>query len=265
MIPVNLLLVEDNHGDVRKFERVLGLAQRCRFAVDKAEWLSTALMALRNRRYDIIFLDLSLGDCHGIDTLVAVKREAPNTPIIVLSGQEDLNVATKAMEAGADNFIVKTNDLTTDMLEREVLYGLERSRRELLSKQLMQKSIERLTVDEKTLKSDPPPSVNGLLVEHINRIETIVASVRLFIQRNHPSASESVEQILADSGYYTTIQELRSLLHMDDKIHTRNTIKISERALRAVTDASRGEPRPSNPDEVLLSIIQGNAAEGVDV
>lgn len=260
MIPVHILLVEDNPTDAKLVQRRLGSASRIRCAVEHAEWLSTALTILRNRRVDLIFLDLSLPDSHGIDTVIAVRREAPSTPLIVLSGQEDLNVATRSMEAGADNFIIKRPELTSDELEREILYALERARRAATSKALMAKSLETLTLDSKP-GSTPPPSVSGMASEHVNRIDEAVSHIRLYIQKNYPAIAEDIEHILTRSDYYTAIQDLRTLLRMDKSVHTRRTIKISDRALEAIRAASEDVPRPSDPEQELLDVLQSLGGE----
>ncbi len=253
MISISVLLVEDNRGDALFVERRLGAAGRLKFTVDRVEWLSTALMMLRNRKFDIVFLDLSLPDSHGIDTVIAVKKEAPATPVIVLSAQEDLNIAARSMEAGADNFVVKRSELTTDELEREVLYAMERSRRDRVSKELIHRSLEKLTVDVDRKQ----PVLAGMMAEHIERVDTVVATIRLFLQRNHPGAAENVEQMLVEQGYYIAMQEIRNLLHMDDRIHTQKTQRILDVALDEVRGASAGED-VSNPEQELLRIIGGD-------
>lgn len=260
MIPVHILLVEDNPSDAKLVMRRLASASRVRCAVEHAEWLSTALMILKNRRVDLIFLDLSLPDSHGIDTVIAVRREAPNTPIIVLSGQEDLNVATRSMEAGADNFIVKRSELTSDELEREILYALERARRSATSKALMAKSLETLTLDSKP-GSTPPPSISGMASEHVNKIDETVTQIRLYIQKNYPAIADDIEHILSNNDFYTAIQDLRTLLRMDKNVHTRRTVKISDRALEAIRAASEEAPRPADPEQELLEVLQSLGGE----
>lgn len=255
MIPVHILLVEDNKADARLVERRLEAAQRVRCGVEHAEWLSSALMLAKNKRFDLVLLDLSLPDSHGIDTIVSMRREMPNTPIIVLSAQEDLNVATRSMEAGADNFIVKRPEMSTDELEREILYSLERARRQTTAKSLMQKSVERLTMDARP-GSTPPPSVAGLGSAHVNQIDDVVSHIRLFLQKNNPGIAEQVEQILHGRGYYVAIQELRGLLRMDENVHRRKTVTFSERALQAVREATAPASTVLNADAELLEVLE---------
>lgn len=262
MIPVHILLVEDNKADARLVERRLEAAQRVRCGVEHAEWLSSALMLAKNKRFDLVLLDLSLPDSHGIDTIVSMRRELPNTPMIVLSAQEDLSVATRAMEAGADNFIVKRPEMSTDELEREILYSLERARRQATAKSLIQKSVERLTMDARP-GSTPPPPVSGMASAHVNQIEDIVNHIRLFLQRNNPAIAEQVEQILHSRGYYVAVQELRGILRMDENVHRRKTVSFSERALEAIRDATAPAAPVVDPEAELLEVL-GNLGESSD-
>lgn len=250
---IEVLLIEDNRSDFLNVSRKLLAATRAKFHVEHAEWLNTALTLLKNRHFDIILLDLTLPDSHGIDTVVNIKKESPRCPVIVLSGQEDITVATRSMDAGADSFIVKSPDLSTDELEREVLYALGRSRREQTSRELMRKSVERLVVDT-TPGSIPPPSVAAFLYEPLDRIDTAITMIRLYLQRNYPGSIDSVEQMLYDRGYHAAMHEIRTALKMDEPTTSR-TAKISEKALETIRNASSTDD--VNPEQELLRIIGG--------
>ena len=158
VIPIRVLLVEDNKADAALVQRRLGSSTRLTVTFDKAEWLSTATTALQNRPYDIVLLDLTLPDSTGIDTVMAVVKNAPNIPVIVLSGREDLETATNSVRAGAQSFVIKKPEITGDELEREILYAMERVRHDLTSKELMRRSVQRLTINERPDSTPPTPS-----------------------------------------------------------------------------------------------------------
>jgi DNA-binding NarL/FixJ family response regulator len=252
MIPVHLLLVEDNASDARLVTRRLESTQLLRCRIDTADYLNTALMLARNKSFDLVLLDLSLPDSIGIDTIVSMRREVPTTPIIVLSAQEDLQVATRAMEVGADTFIVKRPELSTDELEREIIYSLERGRRMTTARSLMQSSLAGLSYDDEKKTSS---TLFGSA--HVNKVDDAVSMVRMFLQKNNPAIAEQVEQSLHANGYYIAIQELRSLLRMDQNIHTRKTASISERALSVVREsASATKAKLEDPESELLDALQ---------
>jgi DNA-binding NarL/FixJ family response regulator len=260
-IEIEVLLIEDNKADAKFVERRLDASQRIKSKLSHAEWLLSALTLLKNRHFDVILLDLSLPDSHGIDTVVRVRREAPNTPIIVLSGQEDVTVAIRSMEAGADHFVVKKADMTSEELERELLYAIERSRRSLTSKALMQRSIERLTVDTRP-GSSPPPPVSALATEHVNKIDDAILYLRAFLQRNSPAIAEQVEQLLHHRGYYISVQELRSLLCMDEGRSSKRTRKLSDTALAVVRETTAPVAPVTDPERELLEVLGSLGGDG---
>lgn len=251
MININILLVEDNTGDARLVQRRLADAKRVQCVVEHATWLSSALTLAKNKNFDVVLLDLSLPDSHGIDTVVSLRREVPNTPIIVLSAHDDLEVATRSMEAGADNFIIKRAELSTDELEREILYSLERQRRQATSKALMQKSVEHLMLD--TAGSNTPPPIAALASAHVNQIEDTITLVRQFLERNSPTMASQVEDILLKKGYFSTVQELRSLMHMNDR--PRRGQKFSDRSIQVAKEATYSTPIPQDPEAALLEVF----------
>lgn len=255
MIPVHLLLLEDNRGDAALIQRRLSQARQLKFTVDHAEWLSSALTLLKNRTYDIVFVDLTLPDSNGVDTVMAVKRAAPNTPLIVLSGREDLDTATNSVRAGAQSFIVKKAELTTDELERDTLYAMERARNEYTSKELLRQSVKRLTFDENSKVSTPPSS--SLVVAHIDQIEEAFGEIRAFLQKNYPTASDAVDNILSTKNTFVALRELRSLLNLEDVVSTKRSSKITARALQAVRDMSTNTSTmtTSEAESTLLGLI----------
>lgn len=255
MIPVNALLLEDNRADAMIIQRRLAQARQFHFTVDHVERLSTAVTALRNRTYDIVYIDLTLPDSNGVETVIAIKRVAPNTPVIVLSGREDLETATNSVRAGAQSFIVKRVELTTDELERDTLYAIERARTEYTSKELLRQSVRRMS----TRDGESLPAGSSLVLEHIDRLDESIGEVRAFLQKNYPTASDGVDSILEHKATFITLRELRSLLGLEAEQSSRNTTKVTARAMKVVQGSSdpvaSREMTPSEADEALLKLV----------
>jgi signal transduction histidine kinase len=125
--PVRLLLVEDNPGDVRLLREILLEAGSLAFELRHVECLADALAVLREGMVDLVLLDLSLPDARGLDTVSRMLAEEPSAAIVVLSGLVDESVAIQAVQAGAQDYLVKgTVDGAT--LARAMNYALERRR-----------------------------------------------------------------------------------------------------------------------------------------
>ena len=59
-------------------------------------------------RPDLILLDLNIPGANGFEALVEMKQENAQTPIILISGQEDFATVNKATELGASAFLAKS-------------------------------------------------------------------------------------------------------------------------------------------------------------
>ncbi len=125
--PIRVLIVEDDAEDVLLIRGMLAEGRTARFAAESCATLKEALETLGRRDFDAILLDLNLPDSRGAETIEAVRAKAPATPLVVLTGQEDPEVGLRAVQAGAQDYLVKGR-VKADLLERSVNYARERQR-----------------------------------------------------------------------------------------------------------------------------------------
>ena len=105
--PVRVLLVEDEPADARLVMRELRLSGGDGFSVAHARTLAEVQL-LADQGVDVVLLDLSLPDSFGLATLNAVQDLLPpQCPILILTGHDDHATALAAVEAGAQDFLVK--------------------------------------------------------------------------------------------------------------------------------------------------------------
>lgn len=69
---------------------------------------------------DIIFLDYFLGDTTGFDVLKDLKSTYPDIHILMLSGQEELQLAVNTLKYGATDYLIKNNDDTIERLTQNI-------------------------------------------------------------------------------------------------------------------------------------------------
>jgi DNA-binding NarL/FixJ family response regulator len=120
-VEYHVMLVEDNSGDASLLEMKLNevASQHPSNVVFRIRWvnlLETAKSFLEQQNYQLIFLDLSLPDSEGlnsIDSLLAIQR---NIPIIVLSEMMDTSLYDEVLDHGAQGYIQK-DELSTDRLQ----------------------------------------------------------------------------------------------------------------------------------------------------
>ncbi|HUE97029.1 MAG TPA: hybrid sensor histidine kinase/response regulator [Longimicrobiaceae bacterium] len=123
--PIDILLVEDNPGDARLLQEYLRDARLDEPTLHRVETLAEAREHVKDRRPDVILLDLSLPDAHGIDTVAGALDAAPDVPIIVLTGLDDESVAVNAVQSGAQDYLVK-GQVDGAVLGRSIRYAIER-------------------------------------------------------------------------------------------------------------------------------------------
>ena len=124
-----VLVIEDNPMDFKMIQKLLSAASGAAFELDHAERLDAGLARLAQDGIDLVLLDLSLPDSHGLETFASVHRHAPQIPIIVLTGLDDETTALKAFHQGAQDYLIKGR-VDTSLLLRAIYYAIERKKTE---------------------------------------------------------------------------------------------------------------------------------------
>ncbi|MBN1413352.1 MAG: fused response regulator/phosphatase [Spirochaetales bacterium] len=136
---INLLLVEDNLGDARLIREAISETELINVTITHVERLSELKKTLATQTFDMIILDLTLPDASGLETVRYTAEYAQETAIIVLTGLNDGDLAIRAVQEGAQDYLIK-GDVNASVLERVIIYAIERNQTHLrissLSKQL---------------------------------------------------------------------------------------------------------------------------------
>jgi DNA-binding NarL/FixJ family response regulator len=126
---IKLLLIEDNPGDVRLVKELLGTVQGVHYDLDTAGSLAEGQAHCRANQHQALLLDLNLPDSRGLETVKSVLAKDCQLPIVILTGLNDEQLGTRAIELGAQDFLPK-GSLTTELLDRAIRYAIERKRAE---------------------------------------------------------------------------------------------------------------------------------------
>lgn len=122
-----VLLIEDNPGDMRLVKEALTEAAGTPFELEHVNRLAAGVERLTEGGIDVVLLDLSLPDSQGLDTLCKVRARAPEVPIVVMTSLDDETIAIKAVQSGAQDYLVK-GQADSNLLTRSMRYAIERHR-----------------------------------------------------------------------------------------------------------------------------------------
>ena len=102
------VLLVDDHGLVRHGLQLLLQETMPNLHVRVADSLASAVDTLSHEgRFDLVLLDLTLGDVHGMAGLRRLRSDFPYVPVVVVSAQDDRDTVLAALDAGAMGFISK--------------------------------------------------------------------------------------------------------------------------------------------------------------
>jgi PAS domain S-box-containing protein len=132
---ISVLLIEDSPTDVLLVQAAFATVSSARFAVTHTVRLSEGLQHLQQGQFSVVLLDLGLPDSQGMATLTTLCRQAPETPVVVLTALTDETLAIQSVQAGAQDYLLK-GEITGPLLGRTLRYAIERKRVEVIQARL---------------------------------------------------------------------------------------------------------------------------------
>jgi two-component system, NtrC family, response regulator HydG len=99
-----ILVIDDDKSILRTFTRIL---QKSGYEIDTAETGKEAIEKADSRYYDLALVDIRLPDIDGTELLAKLKKQLQNTVKIVITGFPSLETGVKALDEGADAYLVK--------------------------------------------------------------------------------------------------------------------------------------------------------------
>ncbi len=157
--PIKILLIEDDAADADYIREILVKGNRHAFELEWVDRFEQGLKRLRQASFDVILLDLSLPDSHGLGALTRLQTEGPGVPTVVLTGLVDDAVAVEAVRMGAQDYLVK-GQVDRNELVRTLRYAVERHR--LLVE--LEQRIEELKASEASVHNALSANADGVVI-----------------------------------------------------------------------------------------------------
>ena len=137
------ILVVDDESAILDTLRIL--LRNSGFAVETAQGGTAGLEALRRGTPDIVLTDVRMPQVGGIDLLEAVRRQDPDTPVILMTAQATLQSAIQAVNQGAFHYVQKpfSNDDLVGICRRAAEYRALRSENKHLKREIRRRDKSR--------------------------------------------------------------------------------------------------------------------------
>ncbi len=99
-----ILVIDDDKSILRTFTRIL---QKNGYEIEVAETGGEAIDKTKKQRYDLALIDIRLPDMDGTDVLIRMKKTMRDAVKIMITGFPSLETGVKALDEGADAYLVK--------------------------------------------------------------------------------------------------------------------------------------------------------------
>jgi DNA-binding NtrC family response regulator len=154
------ILIVDDEPEVREsLEELLGSEG---YSLDSARTAEEGLKCLDDHLYDLALVDVNLPDGSGLDVLKSLKRESPDTGVIMITAYDSSQTAFQASKEGAESYVTKPWD--NDKLLLEVRNLLDKTRLKEENVQL-RRALKRFGLPGIVGKSDAMQKVFDLITQ----------------------------------------------------------------------------------------------------
>lgn len=161
--PPRILIVDDEEAIRFSLEELLARDGHQVLAVESGE---RALAAITGQQFDLVLLDLRLEGIGGMEVLAALRQQAPDTAVIVLTAHGSMETAIKALRQGAHDYLLKPCDAAS--LRESVRTALLRREREQRQRDLLLQVEQSLTASLQEIRAavvKPLPAPEPLMAE----------------------------------------------------------------------------------------------------
>lgn len=246
------ILLVDDEPDIRE---VLSLSlSDMGYHVYEAENGDQALRIFKDVQPPVVLTDIKMPGMDGIALLQNVKRENPETEVIMITGHGDMDLAVRSLKYEATDFIIKP--INVDVLE----FALQRAGEKILTRQKLREyteSLERLLREKTELQSHL--STLGLMIGSISHgikglLTGLDAGMYLldsgFAKKDRQRINEGwevtktmierIRKMVTDILFYAKERDLKweriDVLSFADEVATAVAHKIKTHGIEFVTD-----------------------------
>ena len=124
---IKVLVIDDDEEDFIILREVMAELPHGKYVMEWSESYEEALSVIDKKKHDVYLVDYRLGAKTGLELIEESIAKGNEAPFIILTGQNDLEVDTLAMQAGAADYLVKST-ITALPLERSIRYSMQQAK-----------------------------------------------------------------------------------------------------------------------------------------
>lgn len=152
---IKILMIDDDEEDFIIVKDLLREIKYQKYSVDWAQSAKEGLKSISKKKHDVYLVDYRIGADNGLELIREVLEDGCDIPLILLTGQNDIEIDIQAMKAGVSDYLVK-GTISVGQLERSIRYSIEQAKNlneiQHLNADLEKKVKERTIVLEETQK-----------------------------------------------------------------------------------------------------------------
>jgi len=122
MGPVRILIVDDHELVRRGLRSILATRPEWEICGEAADG-GDAIEKARGLKPDIVLLDITMPHMNGLDAARIIRRDVPRAKVIILSQYDESEMRTRALDAGAQGYISKSDAARQLLIAIESLIG----------------------------------------------------------------------------------------------------------------------------------------------
>jgi signal transduction histidine kinase len=250
-----ILLVDDDPALLQALPRMLSL-RMSGVEVETANSAQVALTMIEQHEYDAIVSDIKMSGMDGLDLLAKVQEHHPETPVVLITGHGDHELAIQALRGGAYDYLLKPIDrddfiaalsraLHTRQLRRQVEVQQRALERHALS---LEQQVEQLTHELAASNAANDAMLNMITHQLASPLMSLMGMTQLFnVQLQRADGIEKVRQ-----GLVKVERDLRRMEVLHQDLQDTSLIRANRLSLHC-TSSNLVELCCSVVDEYLAS------------
>jgi signal transduction histidine kinase/response regulator of citrate/malate metabolism len=219
---LHILLIEDDEDDYVLTRDLLLETYHGKVTIEWVNKYKKALERIKSEAHDVYLVDYHLGNDTGIELIEEANRTKQFGPFIVLTGEKNHSTDSKAIKAGAEDYLVKGH-ATSMMLERSIRYAIERHKTNKEHDKLLVELAARKEAEKNALKTTNLLDFTSELLETVTPTEVADVFIKKGLTIINATAGSIVLlddsktlRIVQASGYDKSTIKKWSVFDLDD-------------------------------------------------